>query len=607
MRFLTRSDASPALLRVLPAGWILLLAIITVSCGETYRPIAQPVLGPQPNPSALHFVELVSANGSSEGGAVSRIDVAGDANMGIFTTGFAPLHAALGSSNSKLFVANAGDDFLTVNNVSSPTVVIGTVSLPASPSLSISQVSQSGATAVYTYSGGTSVFAVGDTVVVTGCSTAGLNGIFRVTGAAANTFSVPNTNVPASNPEAETSAQAKVPNAIFLHTADSSNVYAAGYGTNSLYVVNATTNVLTNTVPVGIKPVALVELPNGQKLYTADQGSNSVSVVNLPSDVLGPTISIGASPVWVSARADNQRVYALDSGGTISAINTLPDAVVDNSQSAGPGANFMFYDKVRNRLYVTNPRSASSGLSIFDVSGTGVARLFGSPISVPTAPASPCTSPLQPTAVNVLGDGSRAYVASYQADPGMVCTQLSVVDAGTGTVIKTIPLTQAADTSAGTGNGCGALRFRVFVTSSGGGTNTNFKVYVSQCDAGSVAVIDSYPANGNPADFFAGVSIVAPLSSFPPTAVSISGASQASATTTYSYTPVTGPALQPGMRILISGMADPNNNGGFVVTGVPTPSTFTVANPSGVTSTSTQSGSGNVMPLENPVFVLAGP
>lgn len=521
MRVLDRFNESPALPRVFAIGFIFLLGIITVSCGETYRPIAQPVLGPQPNPAAFHFVELVSANGSAAQGAVSRIDVSGDANVGVFTTGFAPVHAALGSSNSKLFVAEGGDDFLTVNNVSSPTSVAATVSLPASPSVSISQVSQSGGTAVYTYSGDTGVFAAGDTVVVTGCSTAGLNGTFRVTAATGNTFSVPNTNMPAANPEA--CAQGKVPNAIFVHTADSRNVYAAGYGTNSAYVVNATTNVLTDTIdltataPAGTKPVALAELPNAQKLYVANQGSNNVSVIDLPTDILQATpISLGAASVWVSARADNQRIYALDSSGTISAVDTLPDAVVDNSQSAGAGANHMFYDKVRNRLYVTNPTSAGSGLSIFDVSGTGVARLFGTAISIPTAASSPCSSALKPTAVNVLGDGSRAYVASYQADPGMVCTQVTVIDAGTGTVTKTIPLTQAADISAQTGDGCGAARFRVYVTSSGGGTNTNFKVYVSQCDAGSVAVIDSYPTNGNPADFFAGVSIVAPLSSFPP-------------------------------------------------------------------------------------------
>ena len=38
----------------------------------------------------------------------------------------------------------------------------------------------------------------------------------------------------------------------------------------------------------------------------------------------------------------------------------------------------------------------------------------------------------------------------------------------------------------------GYARFRDFVGSSGGGSTTNFKVYVSQCDAGNVAIIDTF-------------------------------------------------------------------------------------------------------------------
>jgi hypothetical protein len=201
----------------------------------------------------------------------------------------------------------------------------------------------------------------------------------------------------------------------------------------------------------------------------------------------------------------------LDESGVIYAINTASDTVTA-SAAARPGANFMFYDKSFSRLYVTSP--SADTLSIFDVSAGAPVPSAKNPIAIPVAPSSACgASAVLPDSVTVLGDGSRAYVASYQISGGAVCTQLSVIDTGSGTLTKTIPLSVASDTSAQTG--CGTVGFRAFAASSGGGTNSRFKVYVAQCDAGSVAVVDTYPTNGNPQDRFAGLTLSAPLSTFP--------------------------------------------------------------------------------------------
>jgi YVTN family beta-propeller protein len=362
-------------------------------------------------------------------------------------------------------------------------------------------------------------------VYVSGCATDGFNGAFIVTAAAGNSFSVSNST---GGSESESfGAQAKVPNAVFVNSAENASVFVAGYGTDSLYVINANTQVVTAAVPVDSHPVAGAQAPAAQKVYVANQGRSasggSVSVVDTISNTVAKTICLGGGaapscsagpvPVWAVARADSGQVYVLDQNGTIYAIDTASDSVIASSASAGAGANFMFYDKILNRLYVTNPSSDS--LSIFDVSGITPVPSSLNPIAIPIAAASPCgASPVMPTSVTVLGDGSRAYVASDQLNAGTaVCTQLSVVDTGSETVSKTIPLSQASDTSAQTG--CGTVGFRVFAASSGGGANSNFKVYVSQCDAGNVAVIDTYPANGNPGNTYTGVSLDPPLSTFP--------------------------------------------------------------------------------------------
>jgi len=533
--------------RIFAGAFLFLVCILEMSCGETYRPVAQPVLGPQPDPAAFHFVISVSTNGDNfpqsgscvpsgmpppciaDPGTASRLDVSGDTNVGVLTTGILPTHAALVLNGSRLYVSNS-DDTVTANNTSAPTTQAATIAL-----------------------------------------------------------------APGSRP-------------VFVHTTENANVYVANSGNDTVSVINTTTNVVTSTVPLatGSKPVALAETPNGQKLYVANQGSPNAAVINTQFASSGQStpIAIGAPQVWAVARSDNGRAYVLDTTGKISDIDTTSDAVI-NSVAAGAGANFMAHDKVLNRLFVTNPGAAT--LTIFDASIDPPAPR--APITITPATSSPCATAVVPTSVTVLGDGSRAYVASYQLDAGTVCTQVSVIDAGTGTVTKTIPLSQSTDASAQTG--CGSARFRVFTTSSGGGTNTKFKVYVSQCDAGSIAVINTYPVNSTPADTYSGVSLPAPLSSFPQEQVSISSASQTPATpttpetTTFAYTVASGSALTVGANIFITGMSDAGNNGNFVVSGL-SAGIFSVANSSGVTA-SGQTGTGVSILSQNPILVVAGP
>lgn len=531
MRVPIRNHAHSAPSRVFTAAFTVLLGLICVSCGETYRPVAQPIQGLQPSPAPAHFVTSINVDGVGNNhrdrGSFTNIDVAGDSIRGEARAGMVPINAGSTAAGSQLYIANSGDDTVSATGVSSPTGALA-ISLPPSPSATITQATGSGSTVTYTYTGATGSFSVGDVIYVTGCVTAGFNGAFTVTATGANSFSVSNST---NASEAESfGAQAKVPNAVFVNSAENNNVYVAGYGTYALYVISTTTNVVTAAVPVDSHPVAVAEAPRVQKVYVANYGSSasggSVSVLDTVSRTVTKTICLGSVnpppcpigpvPVWAVARADSEQVYVLDKNGTVYAIDTNLDSVIATSL-AGAGADFMFYDKVFNRLYVTN--TGSDSLSIFDVSSATPFASSIKPIAIPAAAASPCgASPVVPTSVTVLGDGSRAYVASYQLQQAMVgagtvCTQVSVIDTGAQTLTKTIPLSQVSDTSAQTG--CGTVGFRAFAVSSWGGVNSNFKVYVSQCDAGSVAVVDTYPENGNPEDTYAGVTLAPPLSTFP--------------------------------------------------------------------------------------------
>lgn len=468
-------------------GGISLLALISIGCGDTFRPVALPIPGTSPSPQATHVVAFLSSNGDNvlgssgtclpsgtpppcieDPGAVSRIDVAGDSVSSVFTTGIAPAYAAFLPNGSKIYVANSGEDTISSSSNSSIVSASSPSSTTQAVTISLPQL----------------------------CNAAGC--------------------VP-SRP-------------LFVNSTENGKMYVANSGNGTVSAINSTSDVIVATVAVdpafagnplpapnpAANPVALTELPNGFKIYSVNQGNSTVTSISTVDDTVLTNIHIGAPPIWAVASSDSADLYVLDTSGTISVIDTLADAVVSASSSIGAGANYMFYDSVAHRIYVTNPAAAT--VSVFDVSGSVLSAHAGSPVAIVPAAGSACSSAPSPTAVNVLGDGSRAYVASFQSDAsGAVCTQATVINTGTGLVSAVIPLSQSTDMSSQTG--CSSTRFRVFVTSSVGAANSNFKVYVSQCDAGSVAVIDTFASNTSTDQHLAdvlGATVSAPLSGFAP-------------------------------------------------------------------------------------------
>jgi YVTN family beta-propeller protein len=538
----------------------IVLALLCLSCGDVYRPVAQPIPGPSPTPAATHYVYAIASNSPLDRGSMSRIDVAGDSVVSSISSGVFPVHAALTPSGTTLYVANSGDDTVSVspNSLNTQGATVALISL---------------------------------------CDSGGCPPITPV----------------------------------FVTTTESNRMYVADEGNGTVSVLDTTSNVVARTIAVdpafaanppsqplplpdrNAKPVDLAELPNGSKIYSVNQGNSTVTSINTVDGSIAKVIPFANPPIWAVAAADGTHLFVLDTSGTVSVIDTLSDAVV-SSVSAGSGADYLLYDNVFNRLYVTVANPTTPLTQIYDISGSTLVPHGAAPVTISAATGSSCSSVPVPTSVAVLGDGTRAYVSSYQSDPNLICTQATVIDAGPGLATKTIALAAVPDSSSQTG--CNTARFRTFATVSGGGANSNFKVYVAQCDAGTTAVIYTNAVNTgvdpHPADVFWSV-LPSPVSSFSASQVSISDVSATTATScpspstvTYTYSLLSGPPLQTGMTVYVSGMANPANDGTFVITSA-TASTFTVVNNCPVADASAQNGSGSVLPSQNPVFLVPGP
>jgi YVTN family beta-propeller protein len=205
----------------------------------------------------------------------------------------------------------------------------------------------------------------------------------------------------------------------------------------------------------------MVETPDIQNLYVLSQGSNSVIDLS-PTDLSTiTTIPVGNQPAWAVSRLDGRRVYVVTEGdGMLYTINTVTNSVIPQSPQSvgGVGANYVLYDKSRNRLYVTNPTAGA--VYVFDAttdpptplgSATGKISIPAPQIAAPlstvcTSYTCSYTAPM-PVSVAALPDGSRFYVASYltgTATSSSDCPDTSVTAAPTGCIIPQVTVFDAA-------------------------------------------------------------------------------------------------------------------------------------------------------------------
>jgi DNA-binding beta-propeller fold protein YncE len=312
---------------------------------------------------------------------------------------------------------------------------------------------------------------------------------------------------------------------VFVNTTQNNSLYVANYGTNSVSLLDPAEGVVKLTSAAGAQPVALAETFDGLNLYVLDEGSNLVTDLS-PTDLTPlATIPVGKTPIWAAVRPDDQRLYVVTQGdGQLYTIRIDNNTVISAQPVGGPGANFVLYDKIHNRLFVTNP--SAGNVYVFDAT-TDPPTLIAT-LTVPRPHiangATVCASytcgysPAMPVSVAALPDGSRFYVASYMTGtatsgsspatcpdpgvttPGCIIPQITVYNATSFTVKTTIfPLiasaTSAAPFAVSPAAYCvpvspytpASARFRM----SAAAAADSSRVYASVCDGGFVAIVNT--------------------------------------------------------------------------------------------------------------------
>ncbi len=430
--------------RFLYLGAVLFLFVICSGCGDVFRPIIVPNPPKFPNPAAAHSVLTLSDNGTVTGG-VETAQIGSAMTIDV-------------SGDTDQSQRNIGMVPIHAVQQTANQVIIADQSVPGSNQDSLTRL---------TYSG---------------------TAISTVTTISMPTGSAPN----------------------FVATTESGQVYVSmpNFVPPSVAVIDTVRGTMVHTIPVGLNPVAIVETPNASKLYVANYGDSTVEGFNTQDQSQRTITGSFNAPLWISARSDSQRVYVLNGNGIVSTIDTsnaLSDTVIDTGISV-PGAFYMWYDVILNRLYIP----ASGALTIVDVSQSTPTKLATIPIATVSTTTRSATDPCAATtpgtlsviAVTSLPDATRAYVGSYYIDSAdNVCPQVTVINATNLTFKANIAIPGFPDATNPANPTyyvpvCAATRDQIGPTGGGfrmmmaaGGDST--RTYLSTCDGGNVNIIQT--------------------------------------------------------------------------------------------------------------------
>ena len=120
------------------------------------------------------------------------------------------------------------------------------------------------------------------------------------------------------------------------------DVYVADSGSASVTVIDAASDAVVATVPVGSDPSGVAVDPVTGDVYVADTDSDSVSVISASTDKVRATVQlpVGSAPTGLASTPNGSTVYVADSGtGEVSVIATSTETVTSSvTVGSSPGA-----------------------------------------------------------------------------------------------------------------------------------------------------------------------------------------------------------------------------------------------------------------------------
>jgi uncharacterized repeat protein (TIGR01451 family) len=128
--------------------------------------------------------------------------------------------------------------------------------------------------------------------------------------------------------------------------------YITNAGSDTVSVIDTSTNTVTATVPVGNTPSGVAVTPDGAFVYVTNQFGDNVSVIDTSTNTVTAIVPVGDRPFGVAVTPNGALVYVANQGNvdsdTVSVIDTSTNMVVDTvTVGSGPAAFGMFIGPAR--------------------------------------------------------------------------------------------------------------------------------------------------------------------------------------------------------------------------------------------------------------------
>ncbi|MGC1580981.1 MAG: choice-of-anchor D domain-containing protein [Candidatus Acidiferrales bacterium] len=246
-------------------------------------------------------------------------------------------------------------------------------------------------------------------------------------------------------------------------------IYVANSGSNSVSVIDGSSNTVTATVtsPEMLSPIGLAVNPVTNQVFVANSGSDYASVIDGTTTPATDVVASNATPTsgFVSIAVDtstDQAYLANGSQGTVGIINGQNFSAITDILTAQSGSNLeqIAVNPVTHKAYAITNGSGASAISVID----------GATYPV----ATPAYTQSQPWAVAVNPVTNMIFVADNASGT------VSVIDGSTNTLDPASPITVGANPN--------ALVVDPF----------NNVVYVSNSNGSSISVINGESLTSTP-------------------------------------------------------------------------------------------------------------
>jgi YVTN family beta-propeller protein len=394
------------------------LLLLELGCGDQYRPVANPIIGPGGQPQTTHFAYVVNYNPNGNG-STTTIDVSGDSVSWLQPMGAGSIYEDLLSLNG-LFIANSGNDTVSDFPAYSSGAVTTIGLLPGSHPLFLTSskngtmyVLNSGFNSACPTTGSVSSIST-ITASVTNTACVGLGPINMVQAASGGQIFVLNQGDNMGQGSVSVLDPATLDLVKTLNPGDGlglNPVYATSSVDGSyIFVVTqgdgvhpgaldiltpGATPAVAASVPLGVKPTYSYLDPHLNRLYVTNAGDNTVSVfdasnVNVanspPIPSLSPPVAVGTAPAGIVALQDGSRFYVANSGSNDVSVVSATSFAVLKTVAVGVGPIFAAADPTSTKVYVANPGSFST--SIIQTVNDTVSATIAAPAQDPACTAS---------------------------------------------------------------------------------------------------------------------------------------------------------------------------------------------------------------------------